>query len=144
MECRMTRTIGFIALFASATVPPLTAQSGISGISPGRNRLAPGSTGVALSFSTATATLCRYSVGSQQGFASMQPFDSSPASTSHSGTVKGLLSSPSVLNNVYLACDSNPLNVTTLQYRAAASPTGSFPRIGSIWWGSYIASTAPG
>jgi uncharacterized protein (TIGR03437 family) len=138
----MPQVMGIVWLVA-VTAPLLGAQNGISNISPGSNLLAPGSTSVALSFSTATAALCRYSVGSQQTFASMQAFDTGPASASHSGTVAGLSSSPGVVNNVYLACDSNPTNVATLQYRAAASPTGSFPRIGSIWWGGYIANTQP-
>jgi uncharacterized protein (TIGR03437 family) len=139
----MAQVMSLVALLATAAEPPLSAQSGISSISPGSNLLAPGSTSVKLSFSTATAASCRYSVGLQQDFASMQAFDTGPASTSHSGMVQGLSPSPGVVNNVYLACDSNPTNVTTLQYRAAASPTGPFPRIGSIWWGSYIANTAP-
>jgi uncharacterized protein (TIGR03437 family) len=47
------------------------------------------------------------------------------------------------VNNVYLRCDSDPNSVTSVQYRAAASPSGTFPRVGSIWWGSYIAGTKP-
>jgi hypothetical protein len=139
----MAQMVGVATLLAATAVPPLRAQGGISGVSPGSNLLAPGSTSVALSFSTAPAALCRYSVGSQQDFASMQAFDTGAASTSHSGTVRGLSPNPGIVNNVFLACDSNPLNVTTLHYRAAASPTGSFPRIGSIWWGSTIANMAP-
>jgi uncharacterized protein (TIGR03437 family) len=137
MPYRTRRVLIVLAALAGAA----TAQ--ITNVSPGSNLLAPGSTSVALSFNTATAAFCRYSVGSLQPIASMQPFDSGPASTSHSGTVQGLSPSPGVVNNVYLACDSNPTNVTTLQYRAVASPSGSFPRIGSIWFGSYIAKTQP-
>ena len=94
-----------------------------------------------LSFNTSTVALCRYSVGAQQTFSAMQPFDTGAATKSHQGNVAGLSSSPAVVNNVYLACDSSPGSVTSLQYRSVASPAGPFPRIGSIWWGSYIAST---
>ncbi|MDE3166952.1 MAG: hypothetical protein KGN36_14190, partial [Acidobacteriota bacterium] len=117
--------------------------SAISNVTPSSNLLAPGSTSVALSFNTAQPALCRYSVGAAAAFAAMQVFDSGPASMSHKGTVQGLSPRPETVNNVYLRCDSDPNSVTTLQYRAAASPSGAFPRVGSIWWGSYIAATKP-
>ena len=121
---------------------PVDAQN-ISNLNPGSNLLAPGSTSVALSFTTGQAASCRYSVGTAQSFAAMQPFDTGAASTAHSGKVQGLSPSPAAANNVYLRCDSDPNSLTSLQYRSVASPTGSFPRVGSIWWGSYVASTQP-
>ena len=134
--------LGMLAL-CPVVLPVLRAQSGITNISPASNLLAPGSTTVALSFNTSAAALCRYSVGAAQAFASMQVFDNGTPATTHHGVVQGLSSNPGVVNSVSLACDSAPNNVTSLQYCSVASPTGPFPRIGSIWWGSYIASTAP-
>jgi uncharacterized protein (TIGR03437 family) len=139
---RVSLFFGMPALCA-VVLPVLKAQSVITNISPGSNLLAPGSSTVALSFNTPTAALCRYSVGASQAFGSMQAFDTGAPATAHQGTVQGLSSNPGVVNNVYLACDSAPNSVTSLQYRSAASPTGPFPRIGSIWWGSYIANTQP-
>ncbi len=115
----------------------------ITNIVPGSNLLAPGSTSVVLSFNTSQPALCRYSIGSAAAFAAMQAFDSGAASTTHKGTVQGLSPNSAVVNNIYLRCDSDPNSVTSLQYRAAASPSGAFPRIGSIWWGSYIAGSRP-
>ncbi|HWB85121.1 MAG TPA: carbohydrate binding domain-containing protein [Bryobacteraceae bacterium] len=128
----------FLLLMAAAGYAQTSA---ITNLTPGSNLLAPGSTSVALSFNTTQPALCRYSVGSAAAFAAMQPFDSGPASTTHKGTVRDLSASPAVVNSVYLRCDSDANSVTSLQYRAAASPSGALPRIGSIWWGSYIAGT---
>lgn len=130
----------FLVLLA---VPACAQTATIANVTPGSNLLAPGSTSVALSFNTSQPALCRYSVGSAAAFAAMRPLDSGPASTTHKGTVEGLSPSPAVVNNVFLRCDSDPNSVTSLQYRAAATPSGPFPRIGSIWWGSYIAGAKP-
>lgn len=114
----------------------------ITNISPSSNLLAPGSDRVALTFNTMQPDECRYSVGSLLDFSSMQHFDSAPA-TAHSGDIRGLSPDPQVLNTVFIRCDSNPAYVQTLEYRAITAPSGSFPRIGSIWWGSHIYSTNP-
>jgi hypothetical protein len=50
----------------------------ITNVSPSSNLLAPGSTSVALTFNTTTATTCGYSVGTSLPYASMQPLDSVP------------------------------------------------------------------
>jgi len=134
-------TLAFLAPAMSVTA---IAQVGsITNVSPGSNLLAPGSTTVALSFTTTQLASCRYSIGAAQPFMAMQPFDSGQPSVNHRGTVQGLSSSPATVNNVYLRCDSDPNSVTTLQYRSVANPIGAFPRIGSIWWGSYVLATKP-
>ncbi len=120
----------------SFVVAPLTNVTPASGLLP------TGSTSVPLSFSSSQATSCRYSVGSSPGWSSMQAFDNGPV-TSHSGTISGLSSDPRVLNSVYIACDLNSAYVTELQYRSVATPSGSYPRIGSIWSGQYVYDTLP-
>jgi len=115
----------------------------ITNVNPPSNLLAPGSTSVALSFTTLQPTSCRYSVATLQDYSSMKPFDSGPAATTHQGIVAGLSPSPLVLNTVYLRCGSNADYAQTLKYRSASTPSGAFPRIGSIWWGGYIYSTKP-
>lgn len=127
-----------VALLLLITTSGYSQTSTITNITPGSNLLAPGGTSVALSFNTPQPALCRYSVRNAAAFTAMQPFDSGPAPTTHKGTVQSLSPSPATVNGVYLRCDSDPNSVTSLQYRAAASPSGAFPRIGSIWWGSYI------
>jgi len=115
----------------------------IINLNPPSNLLPAGTTSFALSFNTLQPAACAYSIGTLLPFASMHPFTGGQNTTSHQGTVSGLSSNPLTTNSVYIQCDSNPNFVQTLQYRAVASPVGPFPRVGSIWWGSYVASTAP-
>ncbi len=115
----------------------------ITNFSPPSGLLPPGSTSVTVSFQTTSPTVCRYSVGSNPGYNSMQILDTGPASTMHQGVIRGISSATQVVNSVYFICASNLDFVETTVYRAAASPSGAFPRIGSIWWGSYVASTTP-
>ena len=116
----------------------------ITNLSPSSNLLATGSTGVSLSFNTLQATTCRYSAGSLQTYASMTPLDAGAAPTAaHQGTIAGLSPSPQVLNDVFIRCASNTDFVQMLQYRAVANPTGTFPRIGSIWVGEDLYNTKP-
>ena len=113
----------------------------IINLNPQSNLLPPGTTTVNLSFNTLQPSACAYSVGVLQDYASMQPFSGGQATTSHQGPIQGLNPSPQVLNTVYLKCASNPDYVQTLQYRSVASLNPPFPRIGNIWWGSYLFST---
>ena len=122
---------------AGSMVAPLT------NINPSSGLLPSGSTSTALTFTSPQAESCSYSVGTLLNYTSMQPFDSGGAVTAHSGVISGLSADPRVINSVYIRCSANPSYATTLQYRVVAGPYGSFPRIGSIWSGEYIYSTAP-
>jgi len=115
----------------------------LSNFSPPSTLLPPGATSLALSFTSVQPAACAYSVGSLLPFASMQPFVGGQNTKSHQGAVSGISSSPQTTNSVYIRCDSNPDFVQTLQYRAVASPVWPFPRVGSIWWGFYVANTKP-
>jgi uncharacterized repeat protein (TIGR02543 family) len=115
----------------------------ITNLSPSGGLLAPGTTSIAVSFNTIQPTLCRYSLGAAADYASMQALDTGSATTVHSGTIGGLFSDPRLLNSVYLRCASNPDYLKSLVYRSVAAPTGSFPRIASIWQGEYILTTKP-
>lgn len=121
---------------AGFTVAPPTNVNPPSGLLP------TGSSSTPLTFTTAAASSCRYSVGTLAPWSSMQVFDSSPV-VNHSGTISGLSADTRVTNNVYLACDSNPALPTTLQYRSVAGPYGPYPHVGSIWGGEYIYTNAP-
>ncbi len=129
---RQGRSFALLGLFV---LPVFVLAQTITNISPPSNLLAPGSTSVALTFNTSTATICAYSVGTSLPYGSMQRFDTGQSTTSHSGTVLGLSADPSVVNHVYLRCASNPSDETALLYRSVAAPNGAFPRIGTIWWG---------
>lgn len=122
---------------ATAATPTLTNIYPPSGLLPA------GATSVNLSFTSPEAASCRFSVGSSPGFDSMQAFDTGGAVVAHSGTISGLSSDPRVTNSVYVACSNNPSDMTTLQYRAVAFPSESYPRIGSIWSGGYVYATNP-
>ncbi len=115
----------------------------ISNISPKSNLLAPGTTSVTISFDTSVATTCRYSLGTVLAYSAMQAFDTGAPATTHAATIAGLSSDPRVLNRVYLRCADKPDELQTLRYRSIAVPGGDFPRIGSIWWGEYLAQTRP-
>jgi len=138
-------TIGYQATSASGSACGSASflVSPLTNVNPPNGFLPAGSTGTALSFSTAQPASCRYSAGAPAPWASMQPLDLAGPTLAHSGTITGLSSDPRVLNSVYIACDSNPAYVTDLQYRAVAAPHGSYPQIGNIWNGEYVATTAP-
>jgi hypothetical protein len=128
---------------SSATCSPaLYTYAPLTNMSPSSGLLVHGSTSVSLSFTSGQSSTCKYSVGSLGDFASMRAFDTLPA-TSHRGIISGLSADPRVINSVYLRCSDNPSASTQVQYRAVAAPNGSFPRIGSIWCGSYVYSTKP-
>ena len=105
--------------------------------------LPTGATSLVLNFSSQQPVACAYSVGSLLPFAAMQPFAGGQKTTSHQGTVSGISPSPQITNSVYIRCDSNPDFVQTLKYRAVGSPAGTVSPVGSIWWGSYVASNKP-
>jgi hypothetical protein len=115
----------------------------ITNLNPPSNLLASGSTSVSLTFNTILPSSCAYSVGALADYSSMTPFATGQGTTSHQGAVSGLSPSPQVLNQVYLRCDSNPDYVQQLEYRSVATLDPPFPRIGNIWWGSYLYSTKP-
>lgn len=113
----------------------------ITNLSPPSGLLSP--SGTSIVFNTIQPTTCRYSIGSALDYAFMQPFDTGPATTAHSGVLSGLSPDPRVLNKVYLRCASDPGFAQSLTYRVVAAPNGSFPRIGSIWLGEYLNQNRP-
>lgn len=114
----------------------------IKNFSPPSGLLPAGGNSVAVSFQTISPTVCRYSVGTNGGYNSMQPLDTGPASTMHQGSI-GISADTRVLSSVYISCASNPDFVQSAVYRPVAAPSGAFPRIGSIWGGEYIYRTNP-
>ena len=119
--------------------PPLLS---LTSIYPPSTLLAPGSTTLNLSFTTPIADTCGYSVNTLLDYSQMQLIDSGPPVTNHQGTVTGINPNPQVVNGVYIRCAAEA-SFWALQYRAIAAPSGTFPRIGSIWGGEYILTTAP-
>jgi uncharacterized protein (TIGR03437 family) len=79
-------------------------------------------------------------VGTLLDLSQMQPVDTAGPTATHQVLVTGLNPDPRVVNQVYISCASAAGN-WPLQYRAAAAPSGNFPRIGSIW-GDVFASQA--
>jgi len=114
----------------------------ITNIKPASNLLAPGTDTVAVSFNTSEATTCGWSLASTTAFGSMTPFEQQPAST-HAGQVTGLSTDTRVVNTVFIRCAANPDYSQFVQYRDVAARNGSFPRVGSIWFGGYVYETAP-
>jgi hypothetical protein len=115
-------------------------QSAITNVNPPSGLLPPDSTGVTITFATPQPTTCRYSVGNDSPYNSMQPLDADPASIAHKAFIAGLSADPRVLNSVYVRCAQDPTNLQMLQYRSVSAPSGPFPRIGSLWRGYLYAA----
>ena len=120
------------------TPPPLS----LTNVNPPSTLLAPGTTSLNLSFNTPQPDTCGYSVGTLLDLSQMQPVDIAGPTATHQVTATGLNPDPQVVNNVFLRCAS-AAGFWALQYRAVAAPGGDFPRIGSIWGGSYVYTTQP-
>lgn len=126
----------FITLLAvCALACPITqvraADSPIVEISPPSGLIIPGTETLDLTLTTAAPTLCAFSINEDSPFTSMTPFTQT-AATRHSAALV-LDTNPSVVNQVYVRCASNPEAVTTLQYRVRANVNPSFPRKGNLW-----------
>jgi uncharacterized repeat protein (TIGR01451 family) len=115
----------------------------LTNLNPPSNLLPTGATSVNLSFNTPQATACAYSVGTLADYSSMTPFAGGQVTMSHQGLVTGLSPNPQVLNQVYIRCGSYPGDLQILEYRSVATLNPPFPRIGNIWWGSYLYATQP-
>jgi len=141
---RSSRFVLLLSLAALAFLPALgdTPPLSLTNIYPPSTLLPPGSTTLNLSFTTPIADTCGYSVNTLLDYSQMQLIDTAGPVTSHQGTVTGINPSPQVVNAVYIRCAAEA-GFWSLQYRAVAAPTGDFPRIGSIWGGEYVLSTAP-
>jgi len=120
------------------TPPPLS----LTNINPPSTLLPPGSTSLNLSFNTPVPDTCGYSVNTLPDLSQMRPVDTAGPATAHQVTVTGLNPDPQVLNPVYIRCASEA-SFWDLMYRVVAAPAGEFPRIGSIWGGSYVYNTQP-
>jgi hypothetical protein len=120
------------------TLPPLA----LTNINPPSTLLAPGATSLNLSFNTPQPDTCGYSVGTLLDLTQMQPVDIAGPTATHQVTVIGLNPDPQVLNPVFIRCAS-AASFWSVQYRDVAAPGGDFPRIGSIWGGSFVYETQP-
>jgi len=107
--------------------------------SPGSTLLPPGSTSIPFTVNTNQKTSCRYSVGSDLGYAGMTPFEGGQGTTSHTATFKGLNPDTTVVNDVYVRCDAAPNQVLHLRYRVLPSPAPSYPHRANLWgdWNNF-------
>ncbi|MBK8478731.1 MAG: carbohydrate binding domain-containing protein [Opitutaceae bacterium] len=101
--------------------------------SPQSTLLPAGATSVAFTVNTSQPGDCRYAVGSALPFAAMTPFITGQGSTAHGVTFVGLDPTTTVVNDVYVRCDTNPTEVLHLRYRALPEVSPSFPRKGNLW-----------
>ena len=109
------------------TMAPITNPN------PPSTLLTAGSTSVALTVQTASATSCGYSVNVQAQYPAMQAFDQGQGGTTHSTLIQRLTSDPPQVNNVYVRCAVAPDYVLPLVYRAMpAHQSASFPRVANI------------
>ncbi len=102
--------------------------------------LPPSATSLAFTVRTAQAASCGWSAGTPLDLAAMTPFDSGQGDTLHGATFNGLDASPSVVNNVFVRCSTDPNYVLALKYRALPSPNTPFPRKGNLWGSTGVAA----
>ncbi|MBK9989813.1 MAG: carbohydrate binding domain-containing protein [Verrucomicrobia bacterium] len=101
--------------------------------SPGSTLLPAGVTSQSFALSTNQNVSCRYSVGSDKGWAAMTPFDGGQGTRSHTVTFKGLNPDTSVVNEVYVRCDTVSDQVLHLRYRVLPKVNPSYPKKGNLW-----------
>ena len=139
VPCSLRRMWVVIALSVLAcpaalcqTPPPIS----LTNVYPPSTLLAPGATSLNLSFNTPQPDTCGYSVGTLLDLSQMQPVDIAGPTAAHQVTVTGLNPNPQIVNPFYIRCAAASGD-WSLQYRAVAALSGSFPRIGSIWGDVY-------
>lgn len=98
--------------------------------------LAPGTTSLPLTITTAEPTNCRYSFHEPIAYGQMFPFESGDGTTEHQILLTGLNPDPSNVTNVFVWCDRYPDNVLHLKYRSLPEVRPSYPRIGDLWGSS--------
>ncbi len=102
--------------------------------SPPSTLLGPGCSSLALSLQTGAPASCGWSLGQDQPYGSMKPFDEGQGTACHATNIPGLNADPQSMNDVYVRCDaqtdSQPLH---LQYRCLSDAKPSFPRTGNLW-----------
>ncbi|MBL8095775.1 MAG: carbohydrate binding domain-containing protein [Anaerolineales bacterium] len=127
---------GGAAAAALALAAPAQAADPVFNPQPISNILAPGTTSVDLSVSTASATTCGYAIGVDKAYGQMTPFAQTGATT-HRTTV-ALNPDPKLVNDVYVRCAVQPAFALTLKYRVRADASPRYPRIGNLWgWGEW-------
>ena len=103
------------------------------GATPPSTLLPPAATTQAFTVKTTKAGNCRYSVGTDLGYAAMTPFDAGQGTVEHAVVFRGLNPDTQVVNHVYVRCDADLTQVTHLRYRALPDPNPSFPRRANLW-----------
>ncbi|MBK8475651.1 MAG: hypothetical protein IPL39_04905 [Opitutaceae bacterium] len=78
-------------------------------------------------------------MGTDLGYAAMQPFTSGQGTTTHGVTFNGLSADPTKLNRVFVRCDAAPTQLLQLKYRAITGANPSFPRKANLWgWSNFF------
>src|SRR5581483_9527496 len=115
----------------------------INNFNPPNGLLPPGSATIRLSFNTLQPTTCRYSIGTEMDYSSMQVLDIGPPTAAHTAFVTDLSADPRTLSHLYVRCASNNDYLQSAVYRVVAAPAGSFPRVGNMLAGDYINRNTP-
>lgn len=132
------------AAVASAAVPAARITRGdapstapLLNPDPPSTLLPAGATSFTLTVQTQLPTRCRYSVGAAAAYAQMTPFSPDTVTTSHNTAIAGIDPAPSVINEVYVRCESSPDYLLHLRYRCLPNANPSYPRTGNLWgwWG---------
>ncbi len=120
-----------LALAPAAGAHPLVSPSPIS------NVLAPGTSSVAFTVSSAVPTSVAYAIGLDRPFAQMTPFAQGAGTAVHH-TPLAIDPDPRVVTTVYVRCAAQPESVLVMRWRARANANPGYPRIGNLWgWGKW-------
>jgi hypothetical protein len=107
------------------------------GQNPPSTLLPPNTTELAFSVNSTLDASCGWSLGTDIPYAEMTPFESGQGTLFHSTTLRGLNPDTTVVNELYVRCDTQPDFVLHVRYRDLPDANPSFPRTGNLWgwWG---------
>jgi hypothetical protein len=119
--------------FASLDLKQMFTDGPLSSPAPPSTLLPAGATTVELTVHAARPTVCRYSVGKDDPFDRMTPFDTKEASSLPRTIVLGLDPDPGRVNDVFVRSAAAPLAALHLQYRCLPAAKPGFPRTANLW-----------
>ena len=114
----------------TGTVDALPCDAGYCDPTPGSTLLPAGATSVDFTLRTGAPARCGWSLGSAT---QTTAFASGEGTTAHGTTFTGLSPDTTVINEIYVTCDSGTGWPLHLRYRVLPAVNPGFPRIGNLW-----------
>ncbi len=130
-----------ISFEAASCAPVAYAFQGVPilGADPASTLLPPDTTTLSLTVRTRAATSCRYAVNRNASYDDMTEFATTGA-TAHATQLDTLSPDPTLVNQVFIRCASDPTYALRLIYRSIGRFNSPFPRLGNLWGSSNMLS----